>query len=316
IAIFEQENVQPFTLDQVPEVVVQAVLSVEDNEFYVHDGVNVRGMFRATLSNFSAGANQQGASTITQQVVKNEYLAGLPRDGRYKLLQVHYALMLEKEKTKDEILERYLNTIFFGNNAYGLAAAAEIYFGETVEQLTLPQGAFLAGLIRSPSGYDPFRRPERARARFEQVLDRLVATEMVTDDEATTLLETWPIPEIPQVVPGRSTVPTYFTVALQDYLLNVSDILGKDEQERRSRMVRGGLRIHTTLDPAMQAAAEAARDVLPDTIQGFDAAIVSLDSTSGAIRVMVGGRGFKRNINEINMALRPRQTGSSIKLFI
>ena len=88
--------------------------------------------------------------------------------------------MLEKEMTKDDILERYLNTIFFGNNAYGLQAAAEVYFGKNVEQLTMVEGAFLAGLIRSPSGYDPFRRPERARARFEQVVDRLVDVDLLT----------------------------------------------------------------------------------------------------------------------------------------
>ena len=316
IAVFEQENVQPFQLSQVPAPVVDAVLAVEDKEFYVHDGVNVRSLIRATLSNFSSGANRQGASTITQQVVKNEFLAGLPRDGRYKLLQVHYALMLEKELTKDEILERYLNTIFFGNNAYGLAAAAETYFGQTVDQLTLVQGAFLAGLIRSPSGYDPFRKPERARARFEQVLDRLVDETMVTGDERDELLETWPIPEVPQVIPGRATAPSYFTEALQDYLLDKSDILGTDEQQRRSILVRGGLRIHTTIDPVMQAQAETARNVLPDTVAGFDAAIVSLDTATGALRVMVGGRGFKRNVNEINMAITPRQTGSSIKMYI
>ena len=316
IAVFEKENVQPFKLAQVPPDVVKAVLAVEDHEFYTHDGVNVRSLIRATLSNFSSGAARQGASTITQQVVKNEFLAGLPRDGRYKLLQVHYALMLEKVKTKDEILERYLNTIFFGNNAYGLAAAAETYFGEKVEDLTLVQGTFLAGLIRSPSGYDPFRKPERARARFEQVLQRLVDEKMITSAQRGDLLKTWPIPEVAQNVAGRVDAPTYFTEALQDYLLNRSDILGKDEQERRSTLLRGGLRIYTTLDPVLQAKAEYSRNALPDTAQGFDAAIVSLDTTSGAVRVMVGGRGFKRNVSEVNMALVPRQTGSSIKLFV
>jgi membrane peptidoglycan carboxypeptidase len=316
IAVFEKENVQPFTLAQVPPDVVKAVLAVEDREFYTHDGVNVRSLIRATLSNFSSGAARQGASTITQQVVKNEFLAGLPRDGRYKLLQVHYALMLEKVKTKDEILERYLNTIFFGNNSYGLAAAAETYFGEKVEDLTLVQGAFLAGLIRSPSGYDPFRKPERARARFEQVLQRLVDEQMITELERDDLLKTWPIPEVAQNIPGRANTPTYFTEALQDFLLNKSNILGSDEQERRSTLLRGGLRIYTTLDPVLQAKAEYSRNALPETAQGFDAAIVSLDTASGAVRVMVGGKGFKRNVSEVNMALVPRQTGSSIKLFV
>ena len=316
LAVFEKENVQPFALAQVPPDVVKAVLAVEDREFYTHDGVNVRSLIRATLSNFSSGAARQGASTITQQVVKNEFLAGLPRDGRYKLLQVHYALMLEKTKTKDQILERYLNTIFFGNNAYGLAAAAETYFGEKVEDLTLVQGAFLAGLIRSPSGYDPFRKPERARARFEQVLSRLVDEKMITAAQRIDLLKTWPIPEVAQNVSGRVDKPTYFTEALQDYLLNRSDILGTDEQERRSTLLRGGLRIYTTLDPVLQAKAEYSRNALPDTALGFDAAIVSLDTSTGAVRVMVGGKGFKRNISEVNMALVPRQTGSSIKLFV
>ncbi len=316
IAVFEKENVQPFTLDQVPADVIKAVLAVEDKEFYAHKGVNVRSLVRATLSNFSAGANRQGASTITQQVVKNEFLAGLPRDGRYKLLQVHYSLMLEKTLTKDQILERYLNTIFFGNNAYGLAAAAETYFGEPVGQLTLAQGAFLAGLIRSPSGYDPIRKPERARARFDQVLIRLVDEKMIDTLERTRLLAEWPIPERVQALPGRVTTPTYFTEALQDYLLNRSTILGADEQERRSSLLRGGLKIYTTIDPNLQTMAETASNALPQNAQGFASAIVSLDATSGAVRVMVGGRGFKRNVSEVNMALVPRQTGSSIKLFI
>ena len=316
IAVFEKENIQPFLLSQVPPDVLKAVLAVEDKEFYVHDGVNVRSLVRATLSNFSSGANRQGASTITQQVVKNELLAGLPRDGRYKLLQLHFALMLEKSMSKDQILERYLNTIFFGNNAYGLSAAAETYFGESVEQLTLAQGAFLAGLIRSPSGYDPIRKPERARARFEQVLTRLVDESMMTPLESAQLLVNWPIPERTQALPGRVTAPTYFTEALQDYLLTKSDILGADEQQRRSTLLRGGLKIYTTLDPVMQAAAERANAVLPQNKLGFDTAIVSLETSSGAVRVMVGGRGFKRNVSEINMALVPRQTGSSIKLFV
>src|SRR4051794_38062557 len=273
IAVFEKENIQPFKLAQVPPVVVNAILAVEDEEFYVHHGVNLRSMIRATLSNFSSGAARQGASTVTQQVVKNEFLAGLPRDGRYKFLQVHYATMLEKRISKDDILERYLNTIFFGNNAYGLAAAAETYFGESVEALTMEQGAFLAGLIRSPSGYDPFRRPERARARFEQVLQRLVDEQMITELERDDLLKTWPIPEVAQNIPGRANTPTYFTEALQDYLLNKSDILGSDEQERRSTLLRGGLRIYTTLDPVLQAKAEYSRNALPETAQGFDAAI-------------------------------------------
>ncbi len=316
IAVFERENSQPVSLAQVPEPVLDAILAVEDNEFFVHRGVNVRSLIRATLSNFASDAPRQGASTITQQVVKNEFLAGLERDGRYKLLQVHYALMLEKDLTKDQILERYLNTIFFGNNAYGLQAAAETYFGKNVDQLTLVEGAFLAGLIRSPSGYDPIRRPERARSRFVQVTERLADVGLMAEDEYEQIGLTWELPERLQALPSFDTEPTYYTAALREYLLERSNILGEDEQERANLLYRGGLRIHTTLDPVLQGYAEEARRKLPDTKVGIDAAIVSLDATNGAIRAMVGGKGYVPRTSELNMALVPRQTGSSIKLFI
>ena len=316
IAVFERENSQPITLLQVPPPVLEAILAVEDNEFFVHKGVNVRGLIRATMSNFASDAPRQGASTITQQVVKNELLAGLERDGRYKLLQVHYALMLEKEMPKEQILERYLNTIFFGNNAYGLQAAAEVYFGKNAEELDMIEGAFLAGLIRSPSGYDPIRRPERSRARFRQVIERLTAVEMIAPDQAAIIAETWELPERSQALPTFDTTPTYYTAALREYLIERSNILGDTEQERANQLYRGGLRIHTTLDPVLQLHAENARNTLPDTKIGIDAAIVSLDAKTGAIRAMVGGRGYQPRVAEINMALVPRQTGSSIKMFI
>lgn len=318
IAVFERENSQPIRLDQVPVPVIDALLAVEDNEYYVHRGVNLRGFFRALLSNFASDAPTQGASTITQQVVKNEFLAGLPRDGRYKALQAHYATMLEKKLTKDEILERYLNTVYFGNNAYGLQAAAEVYFGKNVDQLTMVEGAFLAGLVRSPSGYDPIRNLEQSHRRFVQVVERLQKVGLVTPEEGTDLVENWPIPERVRTIPTLSTEPTYFTLALRDYLLTRSNILGATEQERATLLYRGGLRIHTTLDPTMQSQAEMARDILPVTQAGFDAAVISLDTTSGAIRAMVGGQGLRPDVpgGEVNMTLVPRQTGSSIKAFI
>jgi membrane peptidoglycan carboxypeptidase len=316
IAVYERENSQPIKLAQVPTQVVEALLAVEDTGYYLHHGVNVRSFFRALLSNFSSDAPRQGASTITQQVVKNEFLAGLPRDGRYKALQAHYATMLEKQMSKNDILERYLNTVFFGNNAYGLQAAAEVYFGKSVEQLTLIEGAFLAGLVRSPSGYDPIRKPERSRARFAQVTARLADVGLVTPDQAKDLAVNYVLPDRVRTIPTLDTTPTYYTEALRQYLLQKAQFLGSDEQSRANQLYRGGLRIHTTFDPALQASAEAARNRLPDTAQGFDSAIVSLDTTTSAIRAMVGGRGFVPRQNEINMALVPRQTGSSIKLFI
>jgi membrane peptidoglycan carboxypeptidase len=316
LAVFELENSQPVDLASVPSHVLDAFLAVEDSEFWSHRGVNVRSLFRATLSNFASDAPQQGASTITMQVVKNDFLAGLERDGRYKLLQISYAMRLEKVKTKEEILERYLNTVFFGNNAYGIAAASETYFGKEVAELTFVEAAFLAGLVRSPSGFDPISNPDRSRARFVQVLRRLVDDELLTEDESDQILDEFVIPERTRSLPSRAVGRTYFSEAVRDYLLNGSDILGETYQERYSRLFRGGLRIHTTLSPFLQSEAEAARNLLPDTPQRFDAALVSIETGSGAVRAMVGGRGFVTGQNELNLALAPSQTGSAIKIFI
>ncbi len=319
IAFYELENSQPIAYEDIPQAVIDAFLVVEDKEFFTHDGINIRSLIRATLSNFASDSPQQGASTITMQVAKNDFLAGLERDGRYKLLQMHYARMLENQMSKQDIMARYLNTVFFGNNAYGIEAAAETYFGKKAADLTFIESAFLAGLVRSPSGFDPINEPERSRARWLQVLDRLVDEEEITEIEAEQLAEEFVLPSRIKTLPDRSFTRTYFSEALRDYLLNRSDILGDTYQQRYNQLFRGGLRIHTTLDANLQALAEQARNVLPDTADietNFDASIVSLDSTTGAVRVMVGGRGFVPNEREVNMALSPRQTGSSIKMFI
>ena len=316
IAFYELENSQPIAFEDIPQSVIDAFLVVEDKEFFTHDGINLRSLVRATLSNFASDSPQQGASTITMQVVKNDYLAGLERDGRYKLLQMHYARMLEKEMSKQDIMARYLNTVFFGNNAYGIEAASETYFGKAASDLTFVESAFLAGLVRSPSGFDPINEPERSRARWLQVLDRLVDEELFTESEAAGIAEEFVLPSRVKTLPERSFARTYFTEALRDYLLSKTDILGDTYQERYNQLFRGGLRIHTTLDANLQSLAEQARNELPDNAAGIDASIVSLDSSNGAIRVMVGGRGFVPNAREVNMALSPRQTGSSVKVFI
>jgi penicillin-binding protein 1A len=316
IAAFEVENSQPIPIAEVPDHVIDAFLAVEDNEFWSHHGVNVRSLFRATLSNFASEGPIQGASTITMQVVKNDYMAGFERDGRYKILQVTYAIRLEKQKTKEEILERYLNTVFFGQNSYGIAAAAETYFGKSVPRLSFLEAAFLAGLVQAPSTYDPIINPEDSRDRFTLVLNRLEADELLTEDERDEAEETFVLPERVRRRPDRTSARTYYSEAVRDYLLNRSEILGDTYDERYSRLFRGGLSIYTTLDPFLQARAEDARDELPDNSVGIDAALASIETKTGAIRAMVGGRGFVPGQNEVNLALAPSQTGSSIKLFI
>jgi membrane peptidoglycan carboxypeptidase len=321
IAVYQLENSQPVSLNQIPQNVIQAFLAVEDRTFYSHDGVNIRSLARAVLSNAEGGSARQGASTITQQVVKIEYLAGLERDGRYKILQAHYALMLEREKSKNEILERYLNTAFFGNNAYGIQAAAEVYFGKRVEELLLEEGAFLAGLVQAPSSYDPIRRPEFSQRRFELVLDALVDTELITEEQRDALLpegaNAFQLPDQVKALNADTSKRTFYTEAVKDYLLNRSDILGATTQERYNRLFRGGLHIYTTLDPKVQLATDEARNQkLGANVAGVQTALISLDAKTGAIRAMTSGRPFEAGKNEINLTLNPRQTGSSIKMFL
>ena len=149
-------------------------------------------------------------------------------------------------------MERYLNTVFFGNNSYGIAAAAETYFGKFVHELTFPESAFLAGLVRAPTSYDPINRPERSRARFAQVVDRLVEDELLTEDEAIEVSETFVIPERVNQIPTRDVERTYFSETVRDLLLNGSDILGDTYEERYTALYRGGFVSTQPLTPTFK----------------------------------------------------------------
>lgn len=328
VGVFQVKNTQQTPISKIPESVRNAFIAVEDSVFYEHDGVNLRAVGRAVLAN-SQGGGRQGASTITQQVIKNELLGGKISGSRLKLLQIRGAVMLERQLTKNEILERYLNTVFFGNNAYGLQAAAEVYFGTSVQGLSQLQGAFLAGMVQAPSSRDPFTRPDASRYRYKQVLGRLVEVGDITPEQATIACKGWEEPRIRtledvdcpiptnrrQISRATDTGRTYFSEAVRDYLLNRSNILGDTYEERYKKLFYGGLVIHTTLDKTAQAAAEqAALEQMPENSANVQAAVVSIDNATGGVRAMVGGRDFL--VSEVNVALRRRQSGSSVKMFI
>jgi penicillin-binding protein 1A len=207
--------------------------------------------------------------------------------------------------------------VFFGNNAYGIQAAADVYFQKKVSELTLTEAGFLAGLVRAPSTYDPIRRPEQSRRRFEQVLERFIDVGLMTKEQRDTTLATWKTPESVTSAPERPTSRTYITEMVRDYLLNKSTILGATYPERYNALFRGGITVHTTIDPVMQAKAEkAAKEKLPVNKTGIQSSMMSLDTATGAMRAIVGGPGFSPGRNEVNLALRRRQTGSSIKMFV
>ncbi len=263
--VFKVENREPFSLDRVPEPVIAAVLAVEDADFWKHNGVNGSSIMRAFLANVGSGSVSQGGSTITQQVVKNLIMnPSAERTVKTKVIEATLARRLEKKMGKKYVLEQYLNAVYFGNNAYGLQSAAEVYFGKSIEQLTMLEGAFLGGMIRNPTDYDPFVRPERARFRFRQALDRLVAVHRLTPAEAEADNAQFVLPTAPQRPPQLAAARSYFTEAVKDYLLNDSTILGATYQERYNKLFRGGLRIYTTEDLYLEAFARDAHDqILP-----------------------------------------------------
>lgn len=326
----EEENRAPISLDQVPQHVINAVLDSEDADFYSHKGVDARATVRALLSNVESGEVSQGGSTITQQLVKTSLLDST-QDLSRKSKEAFLALRLEKQMTKNEILERYLNTIYLGNHSYGIQTAAETYFGVEVEDLTVAQAALLAGMIRNPINYDPFLYPDVALERRRIALRRMVEEGDLTEDEAMTAgLE--PLP----ASPTEYTPPPddYFVEEVKQQLLD-DPRLGATRTERFDAVFRGGLEIHTTLDIGAQFLAEVARNdvVAPFALPGEPAlfiagqnqagadavgtvAMASVEPSTGAVRVMVGGPGFGDQY-KFNLATQGyRQPGSAMKTFV
>jgi penicillin-binding protein 1A len=310
--LYRDENRKAVALRDLPDVVKRTVLAVEDAQFYEHGGVNLRSVGRALVSNVKAGDIEQGGSTITQQLVKNA-LVGTKRDLDRKLREAVLASRLEKQLTKDEILERYLNTVYLGNGAYGVEAASELYFGIPANELDLPRASIIAGLIRNPVGYDPFTKPDALRVRLGQVVQRLRASRAVSAEEARAI-EEQPLPTQPAIVPPK---PDDYFVDHVIQLLLEEPALGKDRAERYGALFRGGLTIKTTLDMKAQFAARAAiTKNLPDTNGRFTSAVVSVEPGTGAVRALVGGAGFEQSKFNIVTDGIGRPVGSSFKPFV
>jgi len=306
------QNRIPVTYAQVPPAVVNAVVDTEDATFWYDHGVNVEAVIRSALADTSNGGIVQGASTITMQLVKNTFLND-QRSATNKLKEAALALRIEGQMTKQQILGQYLNTIYFGNGAYGIGAAAETYFGVPVEQLTTAQGALLAGLISDPIGYDPFTDPLGARARRDFVLDRMATNHSITQAQAEALKST-PLPtKATSLAPPPDGQDGYFVEAVTQRLL-ADTALGSTYQARYNAVFGGGLRIYTTLDPAAQDDAEiAVANNLPDNHGQWTAALVAVDPSTGAVRALVGGPGFNNSQYDIATDGPGRQPGSSFK---
>ncbi|HWC39667.1 MAG TPA: transglycosylase domain-containing protein, partial [Acidimicrobiales bacterium] len=309
----------PVSLAQVPQTVIHAVLDAEDATFYQHGAVSIPALLRA-LKNDVSGGDVQGGSTITQQLVKNAVLDS-QRSVNRKLHEAILAFRLEQQMTKDQILERYLNTVYLGDGAYGIEAAAQTYFGTDVSRLNPAQAALLAGEIRNPEGNEPIHQPAAAAQRRNEVLDSMVSNGHLTASEADQLKMS-PLPTTLHPPAPQQDTPflTEVRAALLDPSNHQFDSIGTTQADRQNALYRGGLTITTTLDPTVQRDAERAVAAdLPDTGGKFTAAVTAIDPTTGYVRALVPGNpGAAGNGFDVATGRGGggRQPGSSFKAIV
>lgn len=297
IATLFDENRTRVSLDQMSPYIKEAVIAVEDSRFYDHGGVDTTGIMRALVS--TARGNKQGASTITQQYVNNVLNSNLAAEGKEadiklngvnkgvgdKLREMKLAIALEKKFTKEQILEGYLNIVFFNRDAYGIEAASKLFFSTSAKDLTLPQAALLAGVVNSPSYYDPIANPENAKTRRDLVLNLMLSHGKINQADHDAAIAT---PVETKVTPARqgcayaATAPYFCDYVL--HLLENDPAYGATIEERRTKIYRGGLNITTTLDPNAQAVAQAQVDASAGANpEKWGAALVSVQPNTGKI---------------------------------
>jgi penicillin-binding protein 1A len=326
---FFKENRSLVPLREIPRPLVQAILAIEDRRFYSHWGIDPIRLARALLTDIVARRPEQGGSTITQQLARNLFLTHEKTLTR-KLKEIVLAIRIEQTYTKDEILEMYFNQIYFGEGAYGVDAAAKVYFGKRVQELNLPECALLAGLPRNPRDYSPRRDPDRSLKRRNLVLSQMLAAKFINRAAYEQASEA-PL-GVTKTRYNAQEAP-YFMEMVRQYL---------DERYGSNQLYEGGLRIHTTIDIDIQHAAEEslerrltaleqrnqykktraalakeggppARD--KNQTQYLQGAIVSIEPSSGQILALMGGRDF--NDSNFNRAVQAaRQPGSAFKPFI
>ena len=296
------------TLDQIPKVAQQATIAAEDASFYDNPGFDVRAVIRAAYQWLRNGEPVSGASTITQQLVKNTLL-GPEQTAERKIKEAFLAMELTRRYSKDQILEMYMNEISYGNRAYGIEAAAETYFGKPAKDLTLPEASLLAGLPQAPTFYDPYTNLPAAKERQAYVLDQMVRTGAITEQERDQAASA----ELKLVAASQQTTqeaPHFVTYVLQQV----------EQQFGTEALYREGLQITTSLDLDLQHLAEqSARAHIADirARNATNAALVAIQPSTGQILTMLGSVDFNdtRINGQVNVALALRQPGSTLKPF-
>ncbi len=301
-------------LSQVSPTLIKAVVAIEDRRFYEHGGFDLIRIAGSALAVLQAGEAVQGGSTITQQLARQS--VGREKTLERKLKELLFAAQLEHHFSKDEILELYLNKVYFGDGLYGVEAASRGYFGKKASEVSLQEAVLLAGLLKAPSSYAPTERPDRAEARQGVVLQAMLDAGAITRDEYDQALKS--VVEIYDGLRQEEPYGKYFKEEVRRQLV---------ERFGGERLMEGGLRVYTTIDIEMQRAAELAvaqgltniektlskrQRANGDPLQG---ALIAIDPTSGFVRAMVGGRDFDKSpFNRATQA--KRQPGSAFKPFI
>ncbi len=304
------ENRVPVSINKIPKNLQNAFVAAEDARFYQHIGIDPRGILRAVWSNITDRGVSEGGSTITQQLAKNALLSQ-DRTLKRKIQEAILALQIERQYSKNEILELYLNQIYFGQGAYGVQSAAMVYFGKNVEDLNLAECAMLAGIPKSPNYYSPFNNLKAATERQTTVLEQMVKYNFIDSATSTQAMNTkLKLASRTAQPDNKNKTASYFVEYVTQSLI---DKYGADA------VYKDGLKIYTTLDLDMQEAAEEAMQKLPSVrtdsngLQQPQGALVAIDPRTGYIKAMVGGRGD----DQFNRAvLAERQPGSAFKPFV
>ncbi len=307
VADLHLQNRRSVDLDQISPYVLKATVDTEDARFYNHNGIDPQGIMRAVVVSLKGG--REGASTITQQLVRNTILSDeqFEKTIKRKVREAYLATQMERIFTKDQILNMYLNTIYYGNGAYGIEAAANTYFGKSAKDLTLSEAALLSGLPQAPSTYDPSQNMDAAIARRNIVLGRMETVGDITSEQKAEA-EAESIELNSGTVEERGYNYPFFTSYVRDVL---------EEDFQNNVIMKGGLKIYTTLDPKYQdAAEESVEEFLATTGDpNLQQAVVIMDPKNGHVKAIVGGRSWAKS--QFNLATTSkRQPGSSIKGFV
>ena len=302
-SIQNSQNRQLVALKDIAPHLINATLAIEDHRFYNHLGFDPQGMARAVITDLKSMSMEQGASTITQQLARNLYL-NHERTWNRKLKEGMYAIQLEMQLSKDEILEKYLNQIYYGHSAYGIQAASRMFLGKDAKDLTLAESALLAGVPKGPRFYSPYLDMKNAVNRQKDILDAMVRYNYITLDEANKA-----VLEKIHIVPRQSEATLAEAPYFRDYVRKVAaEKLGITEAKFSS----GGYIVHTTLNLKTQKAAEAAVTKQMNPKDELQAALLAIDPRTGYIQAMIGGKNYSQN--QFNRVFATtRQPGSSFK---